>query len=81
MSAVATLTIEKTPDVCGGDARVGGTRIPVWLLVAYRRDGLTDRQILEAYPDLTLASLSAAWWYYAEHRDEVESDTRRQGEE
>ena len=81
MSAVATLTIEKTPDVCGGDARVGGTRIPVWLLVAYRRDGLTDRQILEAHPDLTLASLSAAWWYYAEHRDEVESDTRRQGEE
>ena len=81
MSAVATLTIEKTPDVCGGDARVGGTRIPVWLLVAYRRDGLTDRQILEAYPALTLASLSAAWWYYAEHRNEVESDTRRQGEE
>ena len=81
MSAVATLTIEKTPDVCGGDARVGGTRIPVWLLVAYRRDGLTDRQILEAYPDLTLASLSAAWWYYAKHRDEVGSDTRRQGEE
>lgn len=78
---MATLTIEKTPDVCGGIARVGGTRIPVWLLVAYRRDGLTDRQLLEAYPDLTLASLSAAWWYYAEHRDEVESDTRRQGEE
>lgn len=80
MSAVATLTIEKTPDVCGGDARVGGTRIPVWLLVAYRRDGLTDRQILEAYPDLTLASLSAAWWYYAEHRGEVEATIRRQAE-
>ena len=81
MSTVATLTIEKTPDVCGGDARVGGTRVPVWLLVAYRKEGLNDRQLLEAYPNLTHAALSAAWWYYAEHREEVESDIRRQGEE
>ena len=80
MSSVATLAIEKTPGVCGGDARVGGTRISVWLLVAYRRAGMTDHQLLEAYPTLTLASLSAAWWYYAEHRGEVEATILRQAE-
>jgi Protein of unknown function (DUF433) len=29
-------TIEKTPGVCGGAARVAGTRIPVWQLVEAR---------------------------------------------
>src|SRR5580704_7735896 len=32
-------TIEKTPGVCGGAARVVGTRIPVWQLVEARSLG------------------------------------------
>ena len=32
-------TIEKTTGVCGGAARVAGTRIPVWQLVAAREAG------------------------------------------
>ena len=30
------------PGVCGGDLCVAGTRIPVWLLEAMRRDGATE---------------------------------------
>jgi uncharacterized protein (DUF433 family) len=78
MSAVLTPAIEKTPGVCGGDARVANTRIPVWLLVAYRKDGTTDERLLELYPSLQLSDLSAAWWYYAEHRDEIEQAIRDQ---
>src|SRR5205823_922299 len=34
--------ITKTPGVCGGDACIRGHRIPVWVLVGYRRLGLPD---------------------------------------
>ena len=33
--------IEQTPGVCGGDACVAGTRIPVWVLVNARRLGVS----------------------------------------
>jgi uncharacterized protein (DUF433 family) len=72
MSALQTKAIEKTPGVCGGEARIGNTRIPVWLLVGYRKDGVDDAGLLKMYPSLTLGDLSAAWWYYAEHHDEIE---------
>jgi hypothetical protein len=32
--------IEKTLNVCGGDACIRDTRIPVWLLVSYQKQGL-----------------------------------------
>jgi uncharacterized protein (DUF433 family) len=72
MSIITTPAIEKTPGVCGGDARIANTRIPVWLLVGFRKDGLSDERLLEAYPSLTLADLAAAWWYYAENREEID---------
>ena len=78
MSAVISPAIEKTPDVCGGEARVANTRIPVWLLVAYRKDGVTDNRLLELYPTLGVGDLAAAWWYYAEHREEIERVIREQ---
>ncbi len=64
--------IESTPEVCGGDPRVAGTRIPVWTLEHYRRLGLTEAQILGAFPTLRAADLVNAWIYVAEHPDEIE---------
>jgi uncharacterized protein (DUF433 family) len=58
--------------VLGGDARVGNTRLPVWLLVLARKRGQTDAQLLDAYPTLTAADLDAAWDYYREHPVEIE---------
>ena len=52
--------ISKKPDRCGGDACVRETRIPVWVLVGYRRLGATDADILRAYPSLASADLAAA---------------------
>jgi uncharacterized protein (DUF433 family) len=34
--------IERTPGVCGGDACIAGTRIPVWVLEGFRRLGWTE---------------------------------------
>ena len=64
--------IRKTPGVCGGDARIGDTRIPIWLLVLARKQGQTDAQLLDAYPSLTAADPDAAWDYYREYPVEVE---------
>ena len=38
--------IEKTVSVCGGSARIAGTRIPVWQLVAARWTGASEARLL-----------------------------------
>jgi uncharacterized protein (DUF433 family) len=82
MSAV-TDRITKTPNVCGGDACIRGHRIPVWVLVNYRRLGGSDPDLLRSYPSLTLADLKAAWVYAAANPDEIDSAIREneEGEE
>src|SRR5437764_9443175 len=64
--------IRKTPGVCGGDACIRETRIMVWLLVALKRQGLTDATLLENYPGLTGRDLEAAWEYARLHPEEIE---------
>ena len=70
--------IEKTPGVCGGEARIRRTRIPVWLLVEIRQGGGSDAEILVDYPLLTPADLAAAWEYYDRNRQEIEAAITRQ---
>ena len=67
--------IQKTPDVCGGDACIRDTRIPVWVLVNYRRLGGSDTDLLRDYPSLTPTELEAAWGYYAANREEITNPT------
>ena len=80
--AVETLEsrITRTPGVCGGDACIRGTRIPVWLLVEQRRLGESDDGILESHPTLSSADLEAAWDYYTSHRAEIEESIRQNNE-
>jgi type III restriction enzyme len=79
-SATQLHWITKTPGVCGGEACVRGTRISVRGLVEWRREGLTDDEILRNIQGLTPESLQAVWDYYAAHREEVEETIRRNAE-
>jgi len=72
--------INKTPGVMGGDACIRLTRIPVWLLVSYRRDGANDAKILEGHPGLSAADLVNAFAYADAHPDEIERAIREQEE-
>jgi uncharacterized protein (DUF433 family) len=63
--------IVKTPGVCGGVARLKGRRVPVWLLEAWRRDGLDVPGILEFLPDLTAPEIEAALLYAQTHSEEI----------
>jgi uncharacterized protein (DUF433 family) len=73
---ITTSWISKKPDYCGGDACIRDTRVPVWVLVNYRRLGGSDADILRAYPSLTAADLEVAWDYVAAHREEIDDDIR-----
>jgi len=72
--------IEKTPGVCGGDARIAGTRIPIWSLIESRRLGITEAQLLDDYPHLTAADLVNAWVYAEANPDEIEAAIKKNEE-
>jgi uncharacterized protein (DUF433 family) len=64
--------INKTPKVVGGAARIRNTRIPVWSLFQSHQMGASDREILEAHPELTQTDLNNAWFYAETFPDEIE---------
>lgn len=65
--------VSKTPGICGGEACIEGTRIPVWVLVSYRQLGVKDADQLYNYPTLTASDLVNAWTYAVANREEIEA--------
>ena len=72
--------IESTPNICGGSARIAGTRIPVWVLEQARRLGTSEKEILAAYPRLTAKDLAIARAYVVLHQEEIEKDIKENEE-
>lgn len=72
--------ITPRPHPEGTEACIRDTNINVWGLVAWRRQGLSEEEILAAVQGLTPADLEAAWEYAATHRAEIEEALRRNAE-
>jgi uncharacterized protein (DUF433 family) len=72
LSKLQLRAIQKTPGICGGDARIRNTRIPVWTLVSLHQQGADTTELLRNYPGLTQSDLDTAWAYYDAHRDEID---------
>lgn len=70
--------ITKTPDVCGGDACIANTRLPVWLFVSLRRQGSSDAEILQFYPYLNAENLVNVWTYAEANSEEIETALREE---
>jgi uncharacterized protein (DUF433 family) len=64
--------VESTPGICGGEPRIAGTRIPVWVLVQFKKLGTTEAEILRAYPTLRAEDLTNAWAYYRANKTAIE---------
>lgn len=64
--------IESSAGVCGGQARIVRTRIPVWVLARARSLGVGDAELLRSYPTLRAEDLANAWAYARAHQDEIE---------
>lgn len=73
--------ISRDPERCGGAACIRDTRIPVWVLVNYRRLGGSDADLLRDYPSLSQADLESAWAYNAAHGDEITRAIRENDDE
>lgn len=69
---LTTHSIQKTPGLCGGHARIRHTRIPVWRVIALQNQGANDDEILQQFPGLTLFDLAIARAYYASHIEEID---------
>ncbi|NEP86402.1 MAG: DUF433 domain-containing protein [Okeania sp. SIO2C2] len=72
--------IEKTSGVCGGNACIAGTRIPVWVLVNARRLGVSESELLQDYPSLQAADLVNAWTYAEIYSQDIELAIRENEE-
>lgn len=64
--------IQKTPGICGGQACIRNTRIPVWTLVALIQQGATEQELLRNYPSLTLDDLTSVREYYYNHQSKID---------
>jgi uncharacterized protein (DUF433 family) len=65
--------VYRDPTVAGGEPVIEGSRIPVTALVRAHQLGMDFDEILLQYPGLTPAHLHAAFLYYLDHEDEVET--------
>ncbi|MEH2170739.1 MAG: DUF433 domain-containing protein [Nostoc sp.] len=63
--------IEKIHRVCGGEARIAKTRIPVWVIVEAHHLGYSDADFLTSYPTITATDLANAWVYAKAYPDEI----------
>jgi uncharacterized protein (DUF433 family) len=67
--------IQKSPDVCGGNACIRNTRVPVWSLVVARRHGVDDGGMLNHFvTPLSSADVDVAFAYYNQHAEEIEQE-------
>ena len=59
--------VHSNPDILGGMPCVRGTRVPAMTIVAYFRDGYSDREIFEDYPSLPLDGIDPVRRWAAEN--------------
>ena len=64
--------IESHPGVCGGEACIARTRIPIWVLERARKLGVSEADLLRSYPTLAAMDLANAWSYVRSHHAEIE---------
>lgn len=68
--------IETTPGVAGGEPCIVRTRIPIWVLEQAQRLGVSEADLLHAYPSLRAEDLASAWAYVRSHRHEIDQQIR-----
>ncbi len=64
--------VERIVGVAGGEACIVRTRIPIWTLASYRRQGWSEARILANFPSLRAADLVNAWAYADASKVEID---------
>ncbi len=73
--------VVRQPGLAGGSPVVAGTKFPVRSLVQYvLKQGLTPEELVEEFPQLSLARIYDALSYYYDHREEIEREMAENSE-
>ena len=70
--------IEVTPGVCGGHARLAGTRVPVHRIARYHRLGYSPEEMLGLLNTLSLSQIYAALAYAMANPEEMQASLREE---
>ena len=70
--------IVKTPDVCGGKARIQNTRIGVHDVIGLLQNGETVESVTRQLPGVTRAQAYECLAYYEDHLAEIDYLVARQ---
>jgi len=69
--------ITSDPAVCGGSARIAGSRFSVQIVVEYvLHQGVTPEELHATFPHLSLAAIYDALAYYYDNREEVDAEIK-----
>jgi uncharacterized protein (DUF433 family) len=78
MSMSISSMIEATPGICGGRARIAGTRVPVHRVAHFYRLGYSPEEMLLLLNSLTLAQIHAALAYALANPTEIEESLKEE---
>ena len=70
--------IEATPGICGGRARIAGTRVPVHRIARYHHLGYAPEEMLGLLNSLSLSQIYAALAYALANPDEIQASLREE---
>lgn len=70
--------IEFTPGICGGRARIAGTRVPVHRVAHYYRLGYSPEEMLPLLNSLSLAQIHAGLAHTLANPEEIENALREE---
>ena len=70
--------IEATPGICGGRARLAGSRVPVHRIARYHRLGYAPEEMLGVLNSLSLSQIYAALACALENPGEIEDSLREE---
>lgn len=73
--------VQRTPGVCGGDACVRNTRVPVWAVIQMLQMGRTKAEVLADLPSMIEPDLDVVWAYYRSHLAEIEANIAENDDE
>ena len=65
--------ISMDPEVLSGKPVIKGTRIPVYLIIQFLANGMTEKEILKQYPTLKKQDIKAALVYASKSLENEET--------
>lgn len=67
--------ISRHKGICGVQAVMKGTRIPVWAIIGYYKNlGYSAEEIVAQLPSLSLAQVYDALSFYYDHQEEIDRE-------